>query len=202
MKKSVFSFLTAGTLLLAVACGDSSSSEEITKDTMASATNFEGVPNTEASSTAPSDAKVGESTMVSGSNIVQNASNSTDHSTFVAALKSAGLVETLSGAGPYTVFAPTNQAFSGLPAGTIDRLMKPDQKKKLIELLNYHVVAGALKAADLKDGQMLKTVQGNEVKVSSRNGIVSINNLRVTSPDNISSNGIIHVIDGVLTPGK
>ncbi|TDH25285.1 fasciclin domain-containing protein [Segetibacter sp. 3557_3] len=168
---------------------------------MPSVTNHEGVPATDTSSQITANSQTG-SAMSAGSSIVQNASNSSNHTTLVAALKAAGLIETLSGAGPYTVFAPTNQAFSGLPAGAVDGLMNGGKKDELVSLLSYHVIAGAIKSADLKDGQMLKTIQGASLKVSVKDGTVSINNARVTSPDLISSNGVIHVIDGVLMPKK
>lgn len=145
---------------------------------------------------------VGGSKMVASKNIVENAAGSADHTTLVAAVKAAGLVETLSGAGPFTVFAPTNEAFAKLPAGAVDNLLKPEMKKDLTGVLTYHVVAGALKAADLKDGQMLKTVQGEELKVTVKDGKVMINGATVTIPDVVSSNGVTHVIDGVLMPKK
>ncbi|MFC4262952.1 fasciclin domain-containing protein [Ferruginibacter yonginensis] len=145
---------------------------------------------------------VGGANMVPSKNIVENAAGSADHTTLVAAVKAAGLVETLSGAGPFTVFAPTNEAFAKLPAGTVDNLLKPEMKKDLTGVLTYHVVAGALKAADLKDGQKLKTVQGQELTVTIKDGKVMINGAVVTIPDVVSSNGVTHVIDAVLLPKK
>src|SRR6476646_4825393 len=118
---------------------------------------------------------VGGSKMVASKNIVENAAGSSDHTTLVAAVKAAGLAETLSGTGPFTVFAPTNEAFNKLPAGTVDNLLKPEMKGDLTKVLTYHVVPGALKAADLKDGQELKTVQGQTLKVSVKDGKVMIN---------------------------
>ncbi len=108
---------------------------------------------------------VGGAKMVPSKDIVDNAINSADHTTLVAAVKAAGLVETLKGAGPFTVFAPTNEAFAKLPAGTIDNLIKPGNKAKLTSILTYHVVPGAFRSTDLKDGQMFKTVQGEELSV-------------------------------------
>jgi uncharacterized surface protein with fasciclin (FAS1) repeats len=134
--------------------------------------------------------------------IVDVASGSADHSTLVAAVKAAGLVETLKSAGPFTVFAPTNAAFNALPAGTVDGLLKPEKKDALVKILTYHVVAGAVKAADLKDGQKIKTVQGGELTVSIKDGKVMINGANVTTADLASSNGVIHVIDAVLMPKK
>lgn len=145
---------------------------------------------------------VGGANMVPSKNIVENAAGSADHTTLVAAVKAAGLAETLSGAGPFTVFAPTNEAFNKLPAGTVDNLLKPEMKKDLTGVLTYHVVPGALRAADLKDGQKLKTVEGHELMVSVKDGKVMIDGANVTIPDVISSNGVTHVIDAVLMPKK
>lgn len=141
-------------------------------------------------------------TMADSKNIVENASASADHTTLVAAVKAADLVATLTGAGPFTVFAPTNAAFAALPAGTVDNLLKPEMKKDLTGILTYHVVAGAVKAADLKDGQKIKTVQGGELTVAIKDGKVTINGANVTTADIVSSNGVIHVVDAVLMPKK
>lgn len=157
-------------------------------------------------STSMQDSMMKEGVMVGGAmmeptkNIVENAIASADHTTLVAAVKAAGLVETLSGTGPFTVFAPTNEAFAALPAGTVDGLLKPEAKADLAGVLTYHVVAGAVKAADLKDGMELTTVQGGKLKVSIKNGTVMINGAKVTIADVISSNGVTHVIDAVLLP--
>jgi uncharacterized surface protein with fasciclin (FAS1) repeats len=145
---------------------------------------------------------VGGANMVPSKNIVENAANSSEHTTLVAAVKAAGLAETLSGAGPFTVFAPTNAAFDKLPAGTVDNLLKPEMKGDLTNVLTYHVVPGALRAADLKDGQKLKTVQGKELTVSIKDGKVMIDGATVTIADVISSNGITQVIDAVVMPKK
>ncbi len=134
--------------------------------------------------------------------IVDVAIGSPDHTTLVAAVTAAGLVETLKGTGPFTVFAPTNAAFSVLPAGTVEGLLKPENKEKLAGILTYHVVAGAVKAADLKDGQKVKTVQGEELMVSIKDGKVMINGANVTAADLTGSNGVVHVIDAVLMPKK
>ena len=145
---------------------------------------------------------VGGANMVPSKNIVENAAGSADHTTLVAAVKAADLAGTLSGAGPFTVFAPTNEAFNKLPAGTVDNLLKPEMKKDLTGVLTYHVVAGAVKAADLKDGQKIKTLNGGELTVAIKDGKVSINGANVTIADVVSSNGVTHVIDGVLLPKK
>lgn len=134
--------------------------------------------------------------------IVDVAIGSPDHTTLVAAVTAAGLVETLKGAGPFTVFAPTNAAFAALPAGTVDGLLKPESKDALTKILTYHVVAGAVKAADLKDGQKVKTLQGEELTVTIKDGKVMINGANVTTVDLTGSNGIVHVIDAVLMPKK
>lgn len=134
--------------------------------------------------------------------IVDVAIGSPDHTTLVAAVTAAGLVETLKGAGPFTVFAPSNAAFAALPAGTVDGLLKPESKAALTNILTYHVVAGAVKAADLKDGQKVKTLQGEELTVAIKDGKVTINGANVTAADLAGSNGVVHVIDAVLMPKK
>lgn len=157
-------------------------------------------------STAMQDSMMEEGVMVGGAmmipskNIVENAMGSADHTTLVAAVKAAGLVETLSGAGPFTVFAPTNDAFSALPAGTVDNLLKPEMKADLTGVLTYHVISGSVKSSDLTDGMELTTVQGGKLKVSVKDGIVMVNGAKVTVADIISSNGVTHVIDAVLLP--
>ena len=140
---------------------------------------------------------VGGAMMVPSKNIVENAVGSSDHTTLVAAVKAAGLVETLSGTGP---FAPTNEAFAALPAGTVDNLLKPEMKGDLTKVLTYHVVAGALKASDLTDGMELTTVEGAKLKVTVKDGVVMVGDAKVTIADIISSNGVTHVIDKVLLP--
>jgi uncharacterized surface protein with fasciclin (FAS1) repeats len=132
--------------------------------------------------------------------IVDIAIGSPDHTTLVSALTAGGLVETLKGAGPFTVFAPTNAAFNALPAGTLDALLKPEKKDDLTKILTYHVVAGSVKAADLKDGQKVKTLQGGELTVSIKDGVVTINGAKVTAADLSGTNGVVHVIDAVLLP--
>ena len=148
---------------------------------------------------------VGGAPMYPSKNIVENAVNSKDHTTLVAAVKAAGLVDTLSSKGPFTVFAPTNAAFGKLPAGTVDTLVKPESKATLTKILTYHVVPGKLNAANLKDGQKLKTVEGEELTVKASGGKVMIVDAKggsstVTIADVNQSNGVIHVIDTVLMP--
>ena len=148
---------------------------------------------------------VGGAPMYPSKNIVENAVNSKDHTTLVAAVKAAGLVDTLSGKGPFTVFAPTNAAFAKLPAGTVDTLVKPENKAALTKILTYHVVAGKLNAADLTDGKKLKTVEGEELTVKNAGGKVTLTDAKggtstVTIADVNQSNGVIHVVDTVLMP--
>jgi uncharacterized surface protein with fasciclin (FAS1) repeats len=187
MKKNFFSLLTVVVITssLFIACNNEG----------------EKKPAEETTSTV-TDPPPAEPKVETPKDIVDVASGSADHSTLVAAVKAAGLVETLKGAGPFTVFAPTNAAFSALPAGTVDGLLKPEKKDDLTKILTYHVVSGAVKAADLKDGQKIKTVQGGELTVSIKDGKVMINGANVTSADLASSNGVIHVIDAVLMPKK
>lgn len=144
--------------------------------------------------------EVGGAMMVPSKNIVENAMASNDHTTLVAAVKQADLVATLSGPGPFTVFAPTNEAFAKIPKATLDGLMKPAMKADLAKILTYHVVSGAVKASDLKDGEELTTVQGGKLKVTIKDGVVMINDAKVTIADAVSSNGVTHVIDAVLMP--
>jgi uncharacterized surface protein with fasciclin (FAS1) repeats len=141
--------------------------------------------------------------------IVENAVNSQDHTTLVAAVKAAGLVDTLSSPGPFTVFAPTNEAFAKLPAGTVATLVKPENKETLTKILTYHVVPGRLSAADLvqmaKDGKTLTTVEGEPLTVSVKQRHVILTDAKgdmamVTIPNVYQSNGVIHVIDTVLMP--
>jgi uncharacterized surface protein with fasciclin (FAS1) repeats len=156
--------------------------------------------------------EVGGAPMYANKNIVENAVNSKDHTTLVAAVKAAGLVETLQSAGPFTVFAPTNTAFGKLPAGTVESLVKPENKATLTKILTYHVVAGKFNAKDvikaIKDGNgtaELKTVSGGVLKASLKDGKVILTDENggtstVTIADVNQSNGVIHVIDSVVLP--
>jgi uncharacterized surface protein with fasciclin (FAS1) repeats len=143
---------------------------------------------------------VGGALMIQSRDIVDNAVRASNVTTVVAAVKAAGLVPTLKSAGPFTVFAPDNAAFDKLPAGTVATLLKPENKATLTKILTYHVVAGRYTSADLTDGMMLKTVQGQELKVTVKNGSVWINNAMVETKDVLSSNGVTFVIDTVLMP--
>lgn len=121
-------------------------------------------------------------------------------STLVAAVKAGDLVDVLKGDGPFTVFAPTNDAFAKLPAGTVENLLKPENKAQLVKILTYHVVPGKVMSKDLKNGQMAKTVQGGSVKVTLKDGKVMINDATVTAADIAADNGVVHVIDTVIMP--
>lgn len=155
---------------------------------------------------------VGGAAMYPSKNIIQNAINSKDHTTLVAAVKAAGLVDTLSGSGPFTVFAPTNEAFAKLPAGTVEGLLKPEAKPTLTKVLTYHVVPGALTSADLaakvKAGggkAMLTTVEGENLTIMAMGGGLVIHDAKqgtskVSIADVSQSNGVIHVVDTVLMP--
>jgi uncharacterized surface protein with fasciclin (FAS1) repeats len=150
---------------------------------------------------------VGGAAMFPSKNIVQNAVNSKDHTTLVAAVKAAGLVETLESKGPFTVFAPTNTAFGKLPAGTVETLVKPENKATLTKILTYHVVPGKLAASDLKDGMKLKTAEGEELTVKKSDGKTWIVDAKggtstVTITNVNQSNGVIHVVDTVLMPAS
>src|SRR5277367_1659183 len=156
---------------------------------------------------------VGGAPMYPSKNIIQNAVNSKDHTTLVAAVKAAGLVDTLEGAGPFTVFAPTNEAFAKLPPGTVDNLLKPENKPTLVKVLTYHVVPGRMTAVALmkavKDGEgeaHLKTVAGEDLIVKEAGpGKLTVTDSKgdvamVTIGDVLQSNGVIHVVDTVLLP--
>jgi uncharacterized surface protein with fasciclin (FAS1) repeats len=132
--------------------------------------------------------------------VVDIAVGSPDHTTLVAAVTAAGLVETLSGTGPFTIFAPTNAAFAALPAGTVEGLLKPESKDKLTSILTYHVVAGNVLSSQLTDGQKVKTLNGQELTVAIKGGIVTINGIKVIAADLAGSNGVIHVVEGVILP--
>lgn len=155
---------------------------------------------------------VGGAAMYPSKNIIENAVNSKDHTTLVAAVKAAGLVETLQGAGPFTVFAPTNAAFDKLPKGTVDNLLKPENKAMLIGILTYHVVSGKLNSSDLAEmikkgngkaelttvagGKLMATMKGKDLVLTDEKGGMST----VTIKDVNQSNGVIHVVNTVLMP--
>ena len=155
---------------------------------------------------------VGGAAMYANKDIIDNAVNSKEHTTLVAAVKAASLVDTLKGPGPFTVFAPVNAAFAALPAGTVDTLLKPENKAALTKVLTFHVVPGRLDAAALKKmaadhngSAMLKTVEGEALTVTVIAGVLTVSDSKggmahVTTPNVFQSNGVIHVVDRVLLP--
>jgi uncharacterized surface protein with fasciclin (FAS1) repeats len=186
MRVRVLGAATAAAALLLVGCGGDSDSSATPSPTMSE------------TSAAPSPSETASTPAASGT-IVDLAVATPDLSTLVTAVKAAGLVETLSGTGPFTVFAPTNAAFAALPAGVLDKLVKPENKAALTSILTYHVVAdAAVKAADVKAGDV-KTVNGESLTLGTTGG-VTVNTAKVVTPDVVASNGVVHVIDAVLLP--
>lgn len=209
MKKRFSPLLAAlATSLLLASCGNNKTA---TTETAASTANpADSVAATAGDSARmpkPGGVMVDGVAMTADKNIVENAMGAKSVSTLVAAVKQAGLVETLSGPGPFTVFAPTNAAFDKLPKGAVAGLMDPASKAKLASVLTYHVIPGRLLAADLKDGQELTTVNGEKLRVMVKDGKVMVSNGKdapatVQIADVISSNGVTHVIDGVVLPAS
>ncbi|MEO7922159.1 MAG: fasciclin domain-containing protein [Chitinophagaceae bacterium] len=206
MQKNMFSLLAIAAFASAsfVACNNDS---KTTKETKMEDTATMNNNNMEPKMDEEKGVMVGGANMVPSKDIVDNAAGSADHTTLVAAVKAAGLVETLKSAGPFTVFAPTNEAFAKLPAGTVDNLLKPENKSALAGILTYHVVAGGMKSTDLKDGQKLKTVQGEELTIHYKDNKWMVHDAKggmanITIADVISSNGVTYVIDAVLMPKK
>ena len=174
MKKAIAGIAVA--LVMLSACGSDSSSEDaVVEETVAEATE-----------------------MTEAGDIVAVASSTDGFSTLVAALTAGGLVETLQGEGPFTVFAPTDEAFAALPAGLLDKLLLPENKDVLVAILTYHVVAGKVMAADIMAGDV-PTVEGSTVTLDTGYG-VKVNDANVTTADVATSNGVIHVIDAVIVP--
>ncbi|UJP63790.1 fasciclin domain-containing protein [Mongoliitalea daihaiensis] len=165
-----------GAMFFAVSCDNKSS--EVTEEEVVEVVEVEETPTT----------------------VVDIAVGSADHTTLVAAVSAAGLVETLSGDGPFTVFAPTNDAFAALPAGTVESLLEEANKDQLTAVLTYHVVAGNVLSGDLSDGQVVTTLNGQTLTVSIKDGKVMINGATVVAADLAGSNGVVHVIDSVLLP--
>ncbi|MBC8085304.1 MAG: fasciclin domain-containing protein [Hymenobacter sp.] len=186
-KQAVFTLLLAGTLYLG-------GHESATAQTTAPAPMATTAPAT----TAPAS---------TGKDLAGSAALSPDHTTLLKALQAAGLADKAKGAGPYTVFAPDNAAFEKLPAGTVSTLLQPANKKKLANILSYHVVSGSVMAADLKDGQVVKTVQGESLTVGVQGGTVTLKDAKggtstVTKADIKTTNGVVHSVDTVLMPAK
>ncbi len=216
-----------GTLAFTMACGggaatnvnvtrsNTNSMSNTTSNSMtnsSSTTTMSNSSSTAMSNTAKENPMVGGAPMLATKDIIDNAVNSKDHTTLVTAVKAAGLVETLKGAGPFTVFAPTNAAFDKLPKGTVETLVKPESKATLTKILTYHVVAGKQDAATItkaiEDGKgkaTFKTVQGEELTASLEGTSVILTDAKggkskVTTADVMQSNGVIHVVDSVLMP--
>lgn len=187
MKNSIYAITLAASFAFFTSCGS----------------NTEGGTAT-ASATASAPAGAGQSGVkddVSQQDVVKVAVGSKDHTTLVTAVKTAELVDALSNAGPFTVFAPTNAAFEKLPAGTVEGLLKPDQKAALTTILQYHVYVGSLKKDYLMDGQQLGMVDGGNVTIHVKGDKVMVNDATIIASIP-ASNGIVHVIDGVLLPPK
>ena len=187
MKTKIFILFIAASAFVFTSCGSGEPKSEASEN---------------ANSTAESSASHGQSGVndeFSKPDVVKVAVGSKDHTTLVAAVKAAELVDVLSNSGPFTVFAPVNAAFDALPAGTVDGLLKPEKKADLQNVLQYHVFVGGLKAEDLKDGQVLNMVNGDNAKITVKDGKVQINGANIIGSVQ-ASNGIVHVIDAVLLP--
>ncbi|RYU79007.1 fasciclin domain-containing protein [Hymenobacter persicinus] len=205
MKKTLrdvsLAFGAAGLLAAGLSsCGDPKTTETTTATEAAVIADSANMSTDSARMGKPEGVMVDGVAMTPDKTIIQNAVQAASVSTLIKAVSAADLGGTLSGPGPFTVFAPTNSAFISLPKGALDGLMKPESKEKLKGVLTYHVIAGRLLASDLKDGQELTTMNGEKVKVSVKDGKVMINGATVQIPDVVSSNGVTHVIDQVLLP--
>ena len=188
--KNLILILSTATIALGVSCNQSSNTTDPANS--AGQSTESGAINGAGQSEVKDD--------VSNPNIVQVASGSKDHSTLVTALKAADLIDALSNAGPFTVYAPTNSAFDKLPEGTLDDLLKPENKDKLKNILEYHTYVGSLKLEYLQDGQSFEQVSGGSVKITRKGDKVYINGTAEISSSIPTSNGIIHVINEVLLP--
>jgi len=187
MKKITVPLFFAACSLL-IACGNSNTDTPANAGTETAQTNGAG--------------QSGVQDDASQKNVVQIAVGSKDHTTLVTAVKAAGLVDVLSNTGPFTVFAPTNAAFALLPAGTVEGLLKPEKKDDLADILQYHVSVGVYKEEQLQDGQSLGQVNGGNINISKKDGKTMVNGTATIIASIPASNGIIHVIDGVLLPPK
>jgi uncharacterized surface protein with fasciclin (FAS1) repeats len=202
MKKHFFSLalIATTTAILFSACEDSESERQY-KDSVA----LEKI-KADSKAAAQQDetgVMVGKDKLVRSKNLFDNASASSDHTSFVTAIRGAIYGGILSGSGPFTVFAPTNEAFDKLPKGTLDELLKPEKKAELLKFVTYHIMQGAITINDVKDGQLLNTIEGEKLLVIKKDGKVMLKDAKgniatITIPDVISSNGVIFVIDGVL----
>jgi len=178
MRKTIGIAVAAAALLVACGSDDNDAAPE--------------APTTEAPMTTDAPAEEAQ-------DIVAIASGNEDFSTLVAAVSAAGLVETLQGEGPFTVFAPNNDAFAALPEGLVDKLLLPENKDVLVQILTYHVVSGAVMAADVTAGDV-PSVEGSNIAVTTNDGGVQVNGAAVIAADIVASNGVIHVIDAVILP--
>jgi len=210
--KFTLTLMTGGVVALAVACGGAAATNSGNSANSGSMMNSTTTAKPGPTPENNDNPIVGGAAMYRTKDIIDNAVNSKDHTTLVAAVKAAGLVDTLKGAGPFTVFAPTNEAFDKLPKGTVDTLLKPENKQKLIAILTYHVVPGKMDSAAIakaiKDGggkAMLKTVQGGMLTARMEGPDLILTDekggkSKVTIADVNQSNGVIHVVDTVLMP--
>jgi len=187
MKKNIISILSVATLLFVASCGSSEKPEAA-----AAATTTQETPAQTGQSGVADD--------VSAKNIVQTAIGSKDHTTLVAAVQAAELVDALSNAGPFTVFAPTNAAFEKLPAGTVEGLLKPEKKEALQDILQYHVSIGVFQADALQDGQSIGQANSGNIQITKKDGKLVVNGTANVVASIPTSNGVIHVIDAVLLP--
>jgi uncharacterized surface protein with fasciclin (FAS1) repeats len=189
MKKNILILTAASALYLLASCSSEGNATE------ASATT-----TTDSTTATTQSGQSGVKDDVSAKNIVQVAIGSKDHTTLVAAVQAAQLVDVLSNAGPFTVFAPTNAAFDKLPAGTVEGLLKPEKLEALQDILQYHVSVGVYQADALQDGQVLGQVNGSNITITKKDGKIIVNGTATVIGSVQASNGVIHVIDGVLLP--
>lgn len=200
MRKSLassFAVLGVSASLFAAGCGDDETTESNSSGNEAA---MSSSPDSSMSGGDKEAVEVGGELMYPDKNVVENASNAPNLTTLVSAVTAADLAETLSGEGPFTVFAPDNDAFAKIPKADLDELLKPENKEKLAGILTYHVVPGTLAADDLKDGDELTTVNGEKLMVSVEGDSVKVGDATVTQADVFQSNGVAHVIDTVLMP--
>lgn len=208
LRTTSLGLLSAGLFTFGLSgCGDNKTTETATSAAPGTATTVDSAAlmSDSARMAKPDGVMVDGVAMTPDKTIVQNAVQASSVTTLVKAVQAAGLDGTLSGAGPFTVFAPNNAAFDKLPKGALAGLMKPESKEKLKGVLTYHVIAGRLLAQDLRDGQQLTTVNGQKLTISVKEGKVMVSNgtdapAAVLTPDIISSNGVTHIIDGVVLP--
>jgi len=190
--------LLGAVTLLAAACGDDGGDDDASGDDTATTEAMD--EEMEETTTTESMDEEDDMAEDEGDDIVDTAVAAGDFTTLVAAVQAAGLVDTLKGEGPLTVFAPTDEAFAKLPAGTVENLLKPENKDKLISVLTYHVVPGKVTAGEVVNLSSAKTVNGRSLSIRTSDGKVMVDNAQVTATDIMASNGIIHVIDTVVIP--